>query len=590
MKTKLLSILFLLLASFTFAQEVGFTAKTNREKLGINERLRIDFTMTENGDNFNPPDFRGFSVVAGPSQSIRNSWVNGKRSFEKTYTYYLKPNARGNFTIGQATVEIKGELYKTTPIPINVTAAVSTPTDGDNQEILSDTDIHLIAKVSKTKPYLNEGILVEYVLYVSPKVEISNYNIIDSPKFADFWSQEINIKSLNFINSTYNGEPYRKVVLQKSVLYPQKTGKLKIEPLAISLGVGVPSNRRDIFGRRLYETIDKTVAASMRTIDVQPLPEKDKPANFTGAVGSFDFSVTASRTSLDATESLQAKVRVSGKGNFKLFEIPRLKTPASLEVYEPEHLENVNTNERGMYGNITNAYTIVPQQKGKYPIQPISFSYFDVNSKTYKTLTSKEILITVENGPLASSTPQYTGEENNTSVQKQPVVSAGKQFKYIKLDGNLSDKKEEPFLGSYTYWGLMFLSLGSIPIVFMLRKKAAVKTPESVSASKKADKLAKKYLSAAKKNLGDSQAFYIALEKALHNYLKAKLSLSTAEMSKEKIEGLLEEKGVETITIQQFIKLLKSCEFARYAPTSSTAIQEDYSAAVQVITKLDKEI
>ena len=578
----------LLFVSVAGWAQVKFEAEASREKLGVNERLRVDFTMNQDGDNFNPPDFKGFTVIGGPNQSISQSFTNGKMSFQKKYSYFLQPNGRGNFKIGQAEVEIEGQTYKTPFIDIEVTAAVDTPTEGRNPEIIAADNIHLVAEISNRNPYLNEGISVRYKLYFSPEITVRQWYPKDNPTYADFWSQDIDIKQLNVKEDLYRGDPYQYVVIRETVLYPQKTGKLKIEPLSLTVPVNVPSDRRDIFGRRLYETIERTVSSNNQTIDVKALPSEGKPANFTGAVGSFNFKVTNTKDVLDATESLQIKLQVSGNGNLKLFQLPKLNLPSSLEVYEPEHQENVNTNLNGMYGNISDNYTVVPQLKGKYPINPVSFSYFDPRTETYKTLTSEEILLNVENGPINNSAPvTSTTSEGNT---KQTVASAPSQFKYIQLDANLKPIDRSPFFKSVGFWAGVVMPLLLIPIgIFTGKKRKSYLADAANNTSKKADKLARKYLSEAKKNLGDQKQFYEALERALHNYLKAKLSIKTGEMSKDKIKILLAERGVAQETISAFIGILESCEFARYTPTSNVGMQQDYDKAKTTISELDKQ-
>ena len=588
MKMKQFIFYILLFVSVAGWAQVKFEAEASREKLGVNERLRVDFTMNQDGDNFNPPDFKGFTVIGGPNQSISQSFTNGKMSFQKKYSYFLQPNGRGNFKIGQAEVEIEGQTYKTPFIDIEVTAAVDTPTEGRNPEIIAADNIHLVAEISNRNPYLNEGISVRYKLYFSPEITVRQWYPKDNPTYADFWSQDIDIKQLNVKEDLYRGDPYQYVVIRETVLYPQKTGKLKIEPLSLTVPVNVPSDRRDIFGRRLYETIERTVSSNNQTIDVKALPSEGKPANFTGAVGSFNFKVTNTKDVLDATESLQIKLQVSGNGNLKLFQLPKLNLPSSLEVYEPEHQENVNTNLNGMYGNISDNYTVVPQLKGKYPINPVSFSYFDPRTETYKTLTSEEILLNVENGPINNSAPvTSTTSEGNT---KQAVASAPSQFKYIQLDANLKPIDRSPFFKSVGFWAGVVMPLLLIPIgIFTGKKRKSYLADAANNTSKKADKLARKYLSEAKKNLGDQKQFYEALERALHNYLKAKLSIKTGEMSKDKIKTLLAERGVAQETISAFIGILESCEFARYTPTSNVGMQQDYDKAKTTISELDKQ-
>jgi len=580
--------LFILSSSMASAQ-IKFETKVSKKKLGINERLRVDFVMNKDGDNFNPPNFINFIVVGGPNQSVSQSWLNGKRSYSKTYSYFLAPKKRGNFTIRQATIEIDGQTYKTLPVKISVSAAVDKPNDENNADYVASQNIHLVAEISKTDPYLNEAITVVYKLYVSPNTGVSNWREIDNPRYSDFWSQNIEIKGRKIQNGTYKGEDYRYVELYKKVLYPQKTGKLNIEPLSLDILVEVPTKRRNIFGERLMTKVHKTVSAGNRTINVKPLPEKEKPSDFTGAVGNFDFKVSLSKTKLNASESLQARVEVTGQGNLKLFELPKLTVPSSLEVYEPEHNENIRTRLSGMQGGISDSYTIIPQFKGKYPIPSISFVYFDLKTESYKRLNSKELIVNVIEGPANISTSDNNIASNNGN--KQSIQFSSDQFAFVKTNANLTLIKPSYFFKSQLFWSTLLLPLLAIPLVIVFRKKRDERLADvSGNRVRLADKLAKKYLGEAKKALGQKEAFYVALEKALHNYLKAKLHIETSDFTKEKIQDLLQTRKVENNVVLEFIEILKNCELARYTPITNVEMQQDYNKAAQTISVIDKTI
>jgi len=588
MKLKTYILFLLLLITQLLSAQVEFTTKVSKKKLGINERLRVDFVMNSEGDNFSPPAFTGFTVVGGPSQSVSHSWINGKRSFSKTYTYILSPTKRGKFTIKQAKIVIEDETYKTIPVAVEVVAAIAKPKDPNDPDYVAQENIHLVAEISNLSPYLNEAITIKYKLYVGPSVNVSNFNPIDNPKFADFWSQNIDIKQFKIEQGTYKGQDYKFVVLRKSVLLPQKTGKLAIEPLTLDVVVNVPTNRRDFFGGRQYQSVHQKVAAGNRTINVKPLPEAGKPASFTGAVGEFEFDVTANKTALKSGESLQATVKVSGRGNLKLFELPKLVVPSSLEVYEPEHKENVRTNLAGMGGAISDTYTIVPQYKGNYPVSKLEFSYFNPKTASYHTLSSLEHIVEVLTGP---TNTDATSQVSNTVVTQQNVVGKNNQFRSFHTNSNLVSTHTTQFFKSTLFWCLLLLPLLVIPVVLLFQKKRAL-IANDVKGNKirKADKLAKKFLSEAKKNLNNKDAFYESLHKSLHNYLKAKLQIETTEFSKEKIATVFEKNAISIDTTENFVSLIEGCDLARFTPISSDAMQQDYDKAVHVISEIDKAV
>jgi hypothetical protein len=544
--------------------------------------------MNEDGDNFVPPSFKGFNVVGGPNQSISNSWINGKRSYSKTYSYFLAPKSQGTFSINQATIEIDDQIYKTTPLKIIITEAVSKPKDGNSANYVASENVHLIAEVSKSNPFLNEAITIVYKLYVSNDVSITrSWQELDTPKFQDFWSQYIEEKGEQQIyETTYEGKPYRYVILKKAVLYPQKTGELTIEPLTLDVPIDVQGNTRDIFGRRRMTRVNRTISAGKRIINVKPLPTEGRPDDFSGAVGNFNFSVSVNKTMLDANEALELKIRTKGIGNLKLFNLPSLTLPSSLEVYEPVRDNKVAINIKGMNGFISDTYTIIPQYKGSYPIRPISFSYFDVTSAKYKTIISDEIVVKVQNGPV----PNQLTEVNKSLSTENDLSLTNNQFKYIKTSTKFISINDLVFFKTFKFWCLLSIPFVFIPIIILIGNTRRKRLNDIEGKRYRiATRLAKKYLSEAKNNIGKQELFYDSLERALHNYLKAKLAIVTSEFSKEKIIELLTDRKVEKNVVSDFEGLLKSCEFARYTPTSNVAIQQDYNKAVKVISSIDKQ-
>ena len=367
----------------------------------------------------------------------------------------------------------------------------------------------------------------------------------------------------------------------------QKSGKLEIEPLALDIDVELPTNRRNIFGQVMLTKDHKRVSAGSRVITVKPLPENGKPLDFGGAVGKFEFRVTPSRTVLKNGESMELDVSVSGNGNLKLFSLPKPVVPSALEMYDPVHSETVNTPLSGMNGIISDKYTIIPQFKGSYTIKPMQFSYFDVGTEKYKTITSNEISVNVADGPVAAGNAVSNASLNSD----KKTVSAGDQFKFIHLKTKLKSTTKSDFFGSTLFYGLLVAPFLLIPfIVLFKKKKEAIDGDVIGNRLKMNNKLAKKYLSEAKKQIGNKEPFYVALEKSLHNFLKAKLKIETSEMSKESIKVFLADKNAQPETIAHFIQLKENCEMARYAPSSVVAMQQDFDKAVEVLSELEKQI
>ena len=586
MITKKISVLafFILLTSVTFSQ-VTFKAAVNKFKVGLNERLKIDFTINkQGGDNFTPPSFKNFTVLAGPSQATNFSMINGRTSFTQTYTYIIQPTKKGILTINSASIEFDGNVIKSNTLKITVTNAVAIPKDVNDPRYIASQNIHLVAEISNNQPYVGQSISVVYKLYVNVnKVSVRNTRETQSPAFNGFWNQNIDVKELVIQQGTYQGQAHKYVVVKKSVLIPQKSGKLILDPMEIEITAGVPIGRRDLFGNMMYNNVNYVVTTGKKTIDVKQLPLEGKPADFNGAVGDYNFDVIADKTTLKLNETAQIKIRVRGHGNLKLIDIPKLTAPNGLEVYEPEHKERIRTTLRGMQGEIYDQYTIVPQDKGKYKINALSFSFFNPADNKYHIIKSPDILIDAP----------YGKNPGNTVIasNKRDVTLNGGNIRYIHTKTNFRPVTKPVFFSSSKFYMWLLLPFVLIPIAIVAGKKQKERANDVLgNKRRKADKLARKYLSQAKKAMNDKEAFYIALEKALHNYLKATLHVETSEISKDKIALLLQKRKVNQEHIDAFIALLSDSDFARYTPTTSVKMTEDYNRAKNIISQLDKQL
>lgn len=587
MKRIFLLIAFLIQIA-VFAQEVKFEAKTQKDTYALNEKILLSYSINNDGDNFEAPSFEGFKVE-GPyinkgnqsSVTIINGKVTSKREIFTQLNFVLTPKAKGTFKILPAKIEYEGKIYQSNAVIVNVTNAVQMPVDPNDPLAQVGDGVHLVAEISKQNPYVNEPVTVIYKIYFDPRYGVNNVHETENPAYNGFWSQFQDIKNLKVSLSKLNGKDYAMVEWRKVILYPLEAGNKPLEPLSITMDVNVPVRRTSPFDDP-YKTVTKTVSAGAKTINVKPLPE-NKPENFTGAVGDFTFKVIPSKNQVKFGESLDLNVEVSGKGNLKLFELPKLEFPSAFDVFEPKHNEEVNTPLSGMVGKISDTYTIVPQSKGKFPIKPIVFSYFDLKTNSYKTITSEEFVVDVIDGPglatVASNNPEKQDITKNETFQ---FINRKTSFEPIN--------KQSPF-GSTLYYSLLILPLCFIPILFIVKRK----TDEYVSDEhgnrvRLNNKLAKKYLGQAKKELGNKVPFYLAIEKALHNFLKAKLHIETSEMDKENIEQLLLQKNASQEAVSNFINLMKSAEFARYAPSSDDTMKADFEKAVESISELEKQL
>jgi len=570
-------ILILALNSLFISAQVKFDASVSKTKLGLNERLRVDFVMNQNGDNFSPPDFENFQIIGGPNQSIKTSYVNGERSFSKTYSYFLQPLKKGSIKIKQASVEIDGEEYKSLPIEVLITDSVSQPSESVTQ-YYNDDDIELRALISKGSPYLNEPISVIYKLYYKAPINISDARETETPNYKDFWSQTIKIPQLKVQREIYKGQNYNVVEWRKVVLYPQKPGELEISPLSLNLVLDVPTDKRDFFGNVIYDQTSQVISTGKRIINVKDLPLNNKPSSFTGAVGQFEFDVIFNKSSLRATESFQAELKVKGEGNLKLFDLPDLLVPSSMELFEPQREESINTNLSGMSGSVTKLFTVIPRFQGSFPIEEVEFSYFDPQLESYKTLKSPRLTVDVFDGPTIA----------NSSLNNTNVITPNDSFRFIKTKANLIKIDNSQFFESQLFYILVSSPFAIVIAFVMLTAYTRTRKSSTIELQKAQEKEINKMIDAAKKSLNDKNMFYDLVEKALLKTLLLKFSINIENFNKEKIKSISRDKGVDEKTISKIIQLIENCESAKYSRSSNSMMNNDLKTAIEVINLILK--
>ena len=575
---KKILILFLAFSSFVLSAQVNFEATVSKSKLALNERLRIDFVMNQNGDNFSPPEFENFQIIGGPNQSIKTSYVNGERKFSKTYSYFLKPLKKGKLKINQASIEIDGEIYKSLQIEVLITDSVKQPSDSVTQ-YYNDDDIELRALISKGSPYLNEPITVVYKLYYKAPINISDARETETPKFKDFWSQIIKIPQLNVKREIYKGQNYNVVEWRKVVLYPQKVGELEISPLSLNLVLDVPTDKRDFFGNVIYDQTSQMISTGMRRIIVKDLPQLGKPDSFSGAVGNFEFDVILNKNSLRATESFQAELKVKGKGNLKLFDLPDILVPNSMELFEPEREELISTNLSGMSGSVSKFFTIIPRFQGNFPIEEVEFSYFDPNTEKYKVVKSPRLTIDVYDGPVIGNT--ITNNNSN-------IITSNDSFRFIKLKGNLREVNNDVFFQSQFFYAIIttpFILLLSFLLFTTYKRNKKESSSELIRIE---ERKINKMIDSAKKSIGDKILFYDKIEKVIIKSLLVKFSIRMDSLNKEKIQQIGHEKGLSKDDVLLIIKIIENCEKARYSRSSDSIMNKDLEIAKKVISSILK--
>lgn len=597
----------------SFAQK--FTAQTSKNKVSVGEVFQIAFTINTSASNFKAPSLSDFDVYSGPNQSTSMQIVNGSMSQSISLSYMLSAKKEGKFTIGAASIVVNGNKLESNVIPIVVKGAAqqqnntqnssnaynpyanqqnTTTTTPQYSSDKSNDDVFIRTFVTKKSCYIDEQIVVTQKVY--SRLNLRGFQNYKMPGYNGFWSQNENQKNkqIELGQENIDGVMYYVAEFTKSYLFPQRSGQLTIEPMEIDCIVRKRSNKQpqnifeQFFGGGGYEDVVVKAKSKAINIDVKALPEKDKPANFSGAVGNFSLKAEISKEKVKANESINLKLSVAGKGNIKITDAPKITFPEGFETYDPKITENYN--EGGSFsGTKTYDYLLIPRKPGEFVIKDLDFSYFDPEKKTYVHVPAPEFNIIVSPDPNGSNITVAV----DPSVSKTSVEAKENDIRYLKTKNIQLEKADTFFFSSWKHYSLL-----ALPILlfagFLVMHNKMQKMNSDVAAVKerKAAKLARKQLVKAEvfKTQNNKDGFYQEVSIALNSYISNKLNIPVAELSKENIELQLSKRSVPIETIGKLLATLSDCDVARYAPSAvSNDINVVYNNTVELITKIEDE-
>lgn len=595
--TILLVVFFALVAAGTLkAQDATFTAEVETREVQAGQQFEVSFVFSGTGSgspsDFVGPDFSKFVVISGPNTQQSFQFINGLSSVALTYTYVLYARDVGSVTIGAASVNYKGKKYSTNPLKITVTKGKPSSQSASPAVQIGD-NILLRAFADRERVRLGEQVTITWKLYTRVGMSISRVSKL--PTFEGAWAEDFELpKQPALVNEVYEGKPYRVATLKQSALFPSQSGRLRVSPMEIVCAVQVQSQRRsndpfdqffnDSFFRSL-QTSEVEIASNQIALTVDRLPD-GAPEGFGNAVGSYTFDASIDKQELKAGEAVTLKVTVAGTGNIKLLTMPRPTVPGDIEVFEPTLDESIKREGGKVSGSKSAEYVLVPRNAGTRSIEPMTFSFFDPSSRSYRTLRSKPFSLTVSPGrELAMGI---------NGVTREDVQLLGQDIRFIKLQpGTLMPA------GTYERFGLTFL-LGLIlpPIAFVgavIYRKRMEKVYGDLPSLRfeRAGREASKRLKTARQLLsqGNAQKYHEEVLRALTEYLEQKLRLSKATLAIDQVRSLLETHKVSQGTVERVQSVIERAEFARYAPgaDSASARKELLDSASQAIDGVEKE-
>lgn len=609
-KIVFLWIVLIAVSMHTFADgKVTFTASAP-DVVAVGDQFRLSYTVTtQNVRDFRVASIKGFDVLMGPSRSQQTSMqvVNGQASSTSsiTFTYILMATKEGDFTIPGATITADGNQMVSNSVHIKVIPAdQANASSGNNRQqgggsasrpssgtAISNNDLFITATTNKTTVYEQEAFLLTYKIYTL--VDLRMFDNVKLPDFKGFHSQEVELPNdRRWGLEHYKGRNYQTTIYRQFVLFPQQSGKLTIDPARFDASIAKPTQVSDPFeaffnGGSNYVEVKKTLMTSPLTINVKPLPA-GKPADFSGGVGEFNITSSINSTNVKTNDAVTVKLVISGTGNLKLVSTPEVKFPEDFEVYDPKVDNKFRLTNAGLSGSKVIEYLAIPRNAGTYKIPAVNFSYFDIQSNSYKTLTTEEYELHVEKG--AGNAAQTIANFTN----KEDLKVLNEDIRFIKQNEVVLSPKGNFFFDSWTYW-MFYLIPGVAFIVFFIiyRKQIAANANVAKMRTKKANKVAVKRMKLTGKLLEENKkdAFYDEVLKALWGYISDKLNIPVSRLSKDNVEEELRNYGVDDALIKEFINTLNNCEFARFAPgDDNQAMDKVYSASLEVISKMENSI
>ena len=613
MKKLFCIVAFLLTAIFQMSAQNVIRVEAP-DVVAVNEQFNVTFIIE--GEK-SPSDFQwssgdDFQLVWGPQKGSSSSIqiINGKRSssHQTTFTYILIPKATGTFQLPAATALLSGDRISSTQASIQVVSdgASSSQSSGQNggkssrggqtsstgSGEISSNDLFMRLSLSRTEVVIGEPITATLKIY--QRANVVGFENAKFPTFNGFWSQETYVpNNIEFKRESLDDKIYNTAVLRTYVLIPQQSGTITIDPAELVCLVNIrtaPSTSNSLFDSFFqdeYRTIRKRVTTPAVKVKVNPLPA-GQPASFGGGVGNFGISARLTTDNLKTHDAASLVITVSGRGNVALLEEPKVNFPPDFEVYDTKTTENTDKSNGGTSGSKSFEYPFIPRSHGDFTIDPVEYSYYDVNAGKYVTLRTEPLHVKVAKGKGGDSTPVTTV---NSGVERKDVKSLADDIRFIFTGKPGLSGSGSFFVGSVFFWILLALMiLGATSVYLAFRKVAAMRADVAGTKNRRATKMAQKRLKLAGEYLDKNlyTAFYEELHKALIGFVSDKLNMDMSEISKDNIASALTEGGVSEEQTKAFTDLLDACEFARFSPDGGNeAMRSHYDAALKVISSID---
>jgi hypothetical protein len=568
-------VLAFLLAGSSTAQEITITAVLQPPSFAVGQQARLELRLENAQGNITPPDLGGLVLLQGPMDRSSVQVINGRMTSSLIRTYVVTATKPGTYTIGPAVARVAGGSIKSEPITVTVAKGDAPVAGGDLDRLQAKSrDLFVTITVDRRKVFVGEQIVATYTLYNRYRsLETSKYEL---PTLNGFWAEAVDLGKTNWEPAMQhiNGLPYRVAILKKQVLLPQRSGTLRIDPMKLTCMVD-----RDFFSRGR----EVQITSNAVDITVDELPP-GAPAGSSGAVGEFEVKVSVDRSQVKPNEAIEFILRISGRGNLRLLDAPRIGFPADFEVYDPKVKDRIGVSASGMSGSREFQYLVIPRRPGSFQLPPLEFAHFDPKARSYRKADARMPLIEVEKGDPASEGAAIP------RTSRTDVEVLAEDIRFIRT-GELALRTRSHFLFGST---MHVLGIGAPALAFLLLlgwrwQRGREQADMPAFRRRKADAMAGKRLTEARKAMakGDRIAFHGALAKALEGYCADKFDVGIAEVSADRLVELLPETDEGRKAAETYGHIIERCGMARFAPVEEKPSAELYEQAAELIRQLE---
>lgn len=526
-------------------------ARVSDRQLRVGEQTTYSLTLRgDRGSGIAPPAASGALRLISPQPALDvTTTLNGET--ERRLAWRYEATRPGTGRIGALRVRVGGRAVTLGAQEVTVEQAAATATAPSGP-----SELFVRAEPSRQTAVVGQQVLVDYVLYFEPSVQPRQTAPIGTWDAAGFWREEMDVPATYPRPVTLDGRTYEAVTVRRVALFPTRSGRLELAPMAFTVDL-LRTDRRfsndpfaPFFSPFASRFDEEEVTAPAVSIEVEELPP-GAPPGFSGAVGQFTVSARVDNRRVEAGDAVQLQVALAGTGNVATLDPPEIAAPDVFDVYDPVEDREISRRAEPLRGVKTFTYTLVPQGGGTFEVPPAAWSYYDPADGQYKTLRTDPVEIIVDGPPVADDA-------------SAPGPSAGGPAALMTSADWRRPSESVGWLWALLGGGLAFPAVAAALLAAARVGRERLEADTPARRRRRARTGVQRRLAAARP-LGGAEGFG-EVERALRAFLADRLDLPASVRSRAEVAEALTLSGVPDDLRDQTLALLAASERGQYAP------------------------